>query len=80
MPRGLWQRQVDQVDPGDDALAVDRDDDRVGVDAHPLLTNPLAVDGNPALGDQLLAVPARPQARCRQHLLQPDTTRVVRVR
>ncbi len=40
----------------------------------------LAVDGHPALGDQFLAMAARTESRRGQHLLQPDTAWVVRVR
>jgi hypothetical protein len=50
-------RQVHQVGPGDDAFAVDRDDCRVRVYPHALLTNALPVDGYPAAGDEFFAVP-----------------------
>ncbi len=54
-----------------DRLAVNRDPGLGGVDPSAKLADDLAVDGDPALEDELLAPAARAEAGMRQHFLEP---------
>ena len=53
-----------------DLLAIHGDDGCLGIDLRPELAHDLAVDGDPALEDVFLAIPARAQPRMRQDLLE----------
>jgi hypothetical protein len=76
-PERLVQRQVHDVVAQHDPAAVDVHDGGVRVDATAHLAYDLAVDGHPARGDELLGRAAGGHAGLGQHLLQPDSVRLL---